>query len=196
MLVAALPGVVVKADGNDTVVVCALGAWGIGDLDYVPQLGASVGAYGDTATVLGKPLFLEDGVGYVCCIDHLGLRDSTCSTRVGLPVPLNPWILQLQRLSAFYRLGHRCASTPVPSRTTADFRPNASSGATKCHLQVNTSSTFDGASIFDSELGDVTSQEVTGFSNGTTYYWRVKAGNDGGWSDRSSVRSILVNQVP
>ena len=43
MLVTALPGVVVKADGNDAVVSGALGAWGVGDLDHVPQLGAAVG---------------------------------------------------------------------------------------------------------------------------------------------------------
>jgi hypothetical protein len=44
--------------------------------------------------------------------------------------------------------------------------------------------------MYDSELGNVTSQEVTGFSIGTDYYWRVRAGNDSGWSDWSSVRSF------
>ena len=43
MLVAALPRMVAKADGNDSVVAAALGAWGVGDLDYVPQLLRTVG---------------------------------------------------------------------------------------------------------------------------------------------------------
>ena len=52
MLVAALPGVVVEADGQNSIFGGALGAWGIGDLDDVPQLGAGVGWDGDKPTVL------------------------------------------------------------------------------------------------------------------------------------------------
>jgi len=74
--------------------------------------------------------------------------------------------------------------------TTIVFKWNTSSGATKYWLQVNTAETFDGTSIYDSELGNVTSQEVTGFSAGTPYYWRVRAGNNNAWSDWSSVKSV------
>jgi hypothetical protein len=80
--------------------------------------------------------------------------------------------------------------------TTIVFKWNASSGATKYWLEVNTAASFNGTSMFNSELGNVTSQEVTGFSVGTTYYWRVMAGNDNGWSDWSSVRRITIEDVP
>ena len=86
--------------------------------------------------------------------------------------------------------------TLVSPGAAITFGWSAPSGATKYWLQVNTNSSFTGTSMFDMELGNVTSQEVTGFSIGTTYYWRVKAGNDIGWSSWSSVRSVVVNDVP
>jgi hypothetical protein len=63
--------------------------------------------------------------------------------------------------------------------------------ATKYWLQVNTSADFTGTNIFNAEVGNVTSQEVTGFSLGATYYWRVRAGNGVGWGPWSAVRSVL-----
>ena len=86
--------------------------------------------------------------------------------------------------------------TLVSPGTAITFKWNASSGATKYHLQVNTLANFTGTDLFNAELGDVASREVTGLSLGTTYYWRVKAGNDGGWSDWSSVSSVLAAEVP
>jgi len=50
--------------------------------------------------------------------------------------------------------------------------------------------------MFNAEVGNVTSQEVTGFSLGTIYYWQVKAGNEAGWGPWSAVRSVLANAVP
>jgi len=95
-------------------------------------------------------------------------------------------------------------STPTPPEpptlvspgTTITFKWNASSGATNYHLQVNTNPTFTETSLFDAEVGDVTSLGVTGLTLGTTYYWRVKAGNAWGWSDWSSVRSVIASEVP
>ena len=84
--------------------------------------------------------------------------------------------------------------TPVSPGAAITFKWNPSATATKYHLQVNTTSAFDGEDKFNAELGDVTSREVTGLSVGTTYYWHVKAGNAGGWSDWSSpTRSALAN---
>jgi hypothetical protein len=88
------------------------------------------------------------------------------------------------------------APTLVSPGAAITFKWNASTGATKYHLQVNTNSSFTGASVFNDEVGDVTSKEVTGLTLGTTYYWRVKAGNAGGWSDWSSVRSVIASEVP
>ncbi len=86
--------------------------------------------------------------------------------------------------------------TPVSPGTAITFKWSTSSGATNYHLQVNTNSSFTGTSMFDGEVGNVTSKEVTGLTLGTTYYWRVKAGNTGGWSDWSSVRSVFASEVP
>jgi hypothetical protein len=83
----------------------------------------------------------------------------------------------------------------VSPTTTVNFQWSDPGGATKYWLQVNTSSNFDGTSLFDAELGAVTSQQVTGLANGTIYYWRVKAGNAGGWSVWSTTRSVTVNQL-
>jgi hypothetical protein len=76
------------------------------------------------------------------------------------------------------------------------FKWSTSTGATTYWLQVNTASNFTGTDMFNAEVGDVTSHEVTGLSLGTTYYWRVKAGNTVGWSDWSSTRSVVSNEVP
>ena len=75
------------------------------------------------------------------------------------------------------------------------FQWGTSTGAASYYLQVNTTQTFDGTSIFDSDVGNNTTQTVSGFSLGTTYYWRVKAGNSTGYGAWSPVRSILVSQL-
>jgi len=80
--------------------------------------------------------------------------------------------------------------------TAITFKWGASTGATTYWLQVNTASDFTGTNLFNAEVGNVTSQEVTGLSLGTAYYWRVKAGNSGGWSPWSSVRSVVSSTVP
>ena len=81
-------------------------------------------------------------------------------------------------------------ATPVivTPKTTVTFEWSATSGATKYWLQVNTASDFTGTSMFDAEVS-ATSQDVALFV-GTTYHWRVKAGNAGGWSGWSSTASV------
>ncbi|MGB8706700.1 MAG: fibronectin type III domain-containing protein, partial [Dehalococcoidia bacterium] len=68
--------------------------------------------------------------------------------------------------------------------------------ATTYWLQVNTQSDFNGTNLFNAEVGNVTTQEVTGPSLGITYYCRVKAGNASGWGPWSSVSSVLANTMP
>jgi hypothetical protein len=79
---------------------------------------------------------------------------------------------------------------PTRDCTTLTFRWNASAGATNYHLQVNTSADFTGTNMFNGEVGNVTSREVPGLTGNTTYYYRVKAGNAGGWSAWSSTGSL------
>jgi hypothetical protein len=76
------------------------------------------------------------------------------------------------------------------------FKWGAADRATTYWLQVNTQSDFNGSNLFNAEVGNVTTQEVTGLSLGITYYWRVKAGNASGWGPWSSVRSVLANTMP
>jgi hypothetical protein len=80
--------------------------------------------------------------------------------------------------------------------TAITFQWGAVESASRYHLQVNTSSELSGTDLFNSEVGNVTLREVAGFSLGTTYYWRVKAGNDVGWGPLSPVRSVITNTVP
>jgi hypothetical protein len=64
---------------------------------------------------------------------------------------------------------------------------SAPAGATKYWLQVNTKSSFKGTDLFNADVGNVTSYELTNLPpNKGSYYWRVKAGNAAGWSAWSS----------
>jgi phosphotransferase system IIB component len=80
--------------------------------------------------------------------------------------------------------------------TAITFRWGTSSGATTYWLQVNTAADFTGTNMFNAEVGNITTQEVTGLSLGTTYFWRVKAGNSSGWSAWTGVRSVVSSTVP
>jgi hypothetical protein len=100
-----------------------------------------------------------------------------------------------------YLAGWGTTVAPVPpAAPTRDcsvltFRWNASAGATNYHLQVNTSADFTGTDVFNGEVGNVTSREVPGLTGNTTYYYRVKAGNAGGWSGWSSTGSMRCGGV-
>ena len=80
--------------------------------------------------------------------------------------------------------------------TAITFKWGTSTGASKYWLQVNTSQAFTGTNVIDANVGSLTLSEVAGFSLGTTYYWRVRAGNDSGWSDWSPSRSFTISQLP
>jgi hypothetical protein len=84
---------------------------------------------------------------------------------------------------------------PISPGAAIILKWGAPNGATKYQLQVSTSSSFT-TTVFDADVGNNTSQEVTGLSFGTIYYWRVRAGNIGGWSNWSTTISFTVNQVP
>ncbi|MCX6137105.1 MAG: FG-GAP-like repeat-containing protein [Ignavibacteriales bacterium] len=72
----------------------------------------------------------------------------------------------------------------------------ASSSAAKYHLQVSTSSVFTTFVMNDSTSTGI-SKTIGPLLNGTTYYWRVRAGNSAGWSDFSASWSfVTVLAVP
>jgi phosphodiesterase/alkaline phosphatase D-like protein len=79
--------------------------------------------------------------------------------------------------------------------TTVTLSWNSSSGAASYHVQVSTSATFQSYVLDDSTLTG-TSRQVTGLSNGTTYYWRVDAKNGGGTSAWSAVWNFTTSDSP
>jgi fibronectin type 3 domain-containing protein len=76
-------------------------------------------------------------------------------------------------------------TTPVNGATDQSATPTLTwstvTGAATYHVQVSTSNTFATILIEDSTLTSV-SKALSGFANGTQYYWRVQAKNAGGVS--------------
>ncbi len=86
-------------------------------------------------------------------------------------------------------------ASPPNGATNVSLLPtllwNASSGATSYALQVSTNNSFTNFVYNQSGLTG-TSQQISGLSNSTTYYWRVNATNNYGTSDWSSVWSFTT----
>jgi parallel beta-helix repeat protein len=61
-------------------------------------------------------------------------------------------------------------------------------------LQVATDNNFNSL-VYDEETYGYNDEDLYDLNSGTTYYWRVSAGNDAGWSSYSSARSFLY-QIP
>jgi len=88
------------------------------------------------------------------------------------------------------------ASAAVMSGTSAVFRWNAVTGATRYNLQIFSGSTATGEPIRDVQLGNVTASEQFNFSRGNTYTWRVRAGNTTGWGVWSATRTLSFGELP
>jgi hypothetical protein len=89
-------------------------------------------------------------------------------------------------------------SSPSNGATGVSTSPtlswNASIGATSCTLQVSEKSNFS-SFVFNENVGNVTSKQVSGLSEGTTYYWRVIATNSGGSSDWSDTWIFITDSM-
>ncbi len=74
---------------------------------------------------------------------------------------------------------------------------NAQTGASSYRLDVSTSNVFGSfvSGFNDLNVGNVTTQAVTGLTGGTTYYFRVRAVNASGTSTNSNVISQLTLPV-
>ncbi|MCX6134883.1 MAG: T9SS type A sorting domain-containing protein [Ignavibacteriales bacterium] len=83
---------------------------------------------------------------------------------------------------------------------TSTFSWNAVSGATGYQLDVSKVQTFSPLTLSDSAL-TTNSKAVGPLSLNTTYFWRVRAKNDGGWGDYSltrafsTIRTTSVEQI-
>ncbi|MCK9426779.1 MAG: carboxypeptidase regulatory-like domain-containing protein, partial [Ignavibacteriaceae bacterium] len=94
---------------------------------------------------------------------------------------------------SFTTLGTAPASptlaTPTNNAVDISVSPtltwNASATATSYTLQVSTQSNFS-SFVYNQSVGNVTSQQITGLSNSTPYYWRVSATNSYGTSSWST----------
>ncbi len=86
------------------------------------------------------------------------------------------------------------ANNAATSTANLDFRWNVSPGADKYQLEVIR--LFDGALFANPVLGNVASSTQTGFPvDGTPFKWRVRAGNESGWSAWSHYR-YFTSGVP
>lgn len=86
------------------------------------------------------------------------------------------------------------ASNAATSTANIDFRWNASLRADRYQLEIVRVS--DGVVFANPELGNVTASTQTGFPvDGTQFRWRVRAGNDTGWSDWSQYRYFNSGSV-
>ena len=90
------------------------------------------------------------------------------------------------------------AVIPATAMTTTSFSANwnASIGATGYYLDVATDNLFTNlvAGFDNKDIGAVTTYSVTGLTEGTTYYYRLRAYNGIGTSGNSS--TIMVKTIP
>jgi hypothetical protein len=82
----------------------------------------------------------------------------------------------------------------LPVKTSVILRWQPVDGATYYILQVSINPDCSREYLFNEEVGKQSKQKVKGFTVGTTYYWRLKAGNINGVSDWSPVWSFTIEQ--
>lgn len=88
------------------------------------------------------------------------------------------------------------SNTATSQPTTLTLTWGTSTGATKYHPQVSTTSAYTTVVVNDSTLTG-TSRLVGPLANSTMHYWRVRAGNSAGWSAFSGNWSFTtVSSLP
>ncbi len=83
------------------------------------------------------------------------------------------------------------ANEAIDLTTAVTFTWVEVQGATSFHLQLSTDSNFTLSVVNDSTLADST-LEVQSLTEGTQYYWRVRAENSFGWGSYSATRTFKV----
>lgn len=79
--------------------------------------------------------------------------------------------------------------------TTLNLQWQTSQGATLYHAQAGIDSLFTSPIVNDSNVNS-TIKQLSSLSYSTTYYWRVRAKNAGGWGVWSSVRNFTTQAEP
>jgi hypothetical protein len=94
-----------------------------------------------------------------------------------LPIPAAPTLLTP-------------ANGSTVNGTVVNFTWTAPTGATQYWFQISTNSSFTSL-LLDQNIGNYVSGNVSNMpNNGTTLYWRIKAGNASGWSSYSGYWSF------
>lgn len=83
------------------------------------------------------------------------------------------------------------SGTPIPTLCAWQ----TVSTATRYRIDLDTSGAFANPLLTDSTLVD-TSRSIAGLLEGTTYYWRIRAGNSAGWGAFAVTRSFATWSTP
>ncbi len=134
--------------------------------DLSRQRIGSLGLTGTSLTVPGLPgnVLSYDSVYYWRVIAHDANGSNTSSTASFRTKLLSPTLLSP-------------SNGALGQSTSLTLSWSAINGATSYHLQVNTASNFSGTNVFESFSVTSNSQVISGLTNNTVYYWRVRAKN-------------------
>ena len=160
-----------------------------GTTDYYTSATLNSGVAEAKNNLDGDPMFVD----YVNGDYHL--RSGSPAINAGDPgSPLDPDATRADIGAYYYGQTLSIPSAPALSSpannataqpTTLTLSWGSSAGATKYHLQVSLSWSLSTFIVNDSSLTG-TSNSTGPLTNGTFYYWRVRAGNSVGWSSFSA----------
>ncbi|MBK7260182.1 MAG: carbohydrate binding domain-containing protein [Ignavibacteriae bacterium] len=125
----------------------------------------------------------DNGAQYRCVIKNPAgtIQTNSATLTVNGPVVIGAPVLLLP------------LNGSVSAATTQNFVWNRGvAGVTKYWFEIATDSLFTAGRSVDSSLTDTT-KNVSGLTLASTYYWRVRAGNAGGWGPLSSTWRVRIS---
>ncbi|QYM77807.1 immunoglobulin domain-containing protein [Horticoccus luteus] len=155
--------------------------WAKGGVDLVDEAGHIAGATTDTLTISNA--VSGDTGNYTVAVSNAG--GTASSDSVALTVTSPP---------------AAPVATAATGPSTAGFTANwsAGAGATSYRLDVSTDEFFGSfvSGYANRDVGNVLTQAITGLSDNTTYYYRVRAVNTDGTSASSNTINVATPPAP